>query len=198
MAVCPLCAETLPTTVALIQHVDVAHPPSPGAPLAARRLRQWTCERCTLDNADDSVACTACETPRAAAGAGEPALGTHPQPKLQRLAVAVAADSVVGRLETDLRAASAPGSWWALCAGSVELVLAEPADRSFSCGYRNIQMVLSSLRTHAGTWPPPLAGRLAVDGALPSILQLQTFLEAAWADGAPRARPGRRRGQRLL
>ena len=98
--------------------------------------------------------------------------------------------SLVRRLDHDLRATAPPGATWAFCSGSVEHVIAEPEDRFYSCGYRNIQMVLSSLRNADGTWPPALAARLGgATGALPSIRALQTILEAAWADGAPKPRP---------
>ena len=93
------------------------------------------------------------------------------------------------RLNQDLLVASPPGSVWGLCSPAVEHVVGQPADISFSCGYRNIQMVLSSLRGPTGAWPPPLAARLRdIAGPLPSVHELQTFIETAWAEGAVRTR----------
>ncbi|XP_044740308.1 zinc finger-containing ubiquitin peptidase 1-like isoform X2 [Chrysoperla carnea] len=62
-------------------------------------------------------------------------------------------------------------------------------DRGWGCGYRNAQMLLSSLLTHTGyndllyrkLWTPQ--GELPPRTAVPSISRLQVLIEAAWAQG---------------
>lgn len=59
-------------------------------------------------------------------------------------------------------------------------------DRGWGCGYRNIQMIISSLLTHTGynerlyrLWQKEKPPRSSV----PSISRLQSLIEQAWSQG---------------
>lgn len=68
----------------------------------------------------------------------------------------------------------------------VDHYAASYGDRGWGCGYRNTQMLISSLLTHTGynellyrAWQGQKPSRSAV----PSISRLQSLIEAAWAQG---------------
>ncbi|XP_066947657.1 zinc finger-containing ubiquitin peptidase 1-like isoform X2 [Macrobrachium rosenbergii] len=52
-------------------------------------------------------------------------------------------------------------------------------DRGWGCGYRNIQMLLSSLQHHTGYYARLFSG----PNMMPSISQLQRLIEQAWRNG---------------
>jgi len=185
---------------------------SPPPPRPADRA-DWACEQCTLINDGRAVACRACNatapavlrelqqaSPAAARAAKRPWPGDCSEPDGPSAAtpVGVAAtaealpqpqpqlQTTVSALARLVRAANlaVPGSSWALCAATTEHVASEAPDRTYGCGYRNLQMVLTSLREPDGRWPPHLADKLGPAGSLPTIRQLQVWLEQAWAEGA--------------
>lgn len=174
---------------------------------------EWACEQCTLINDDRAVACSACNatapavlrelqqgSPSARAAkrpwpieSSEPD-GPSPAAPTAPAGIAATAEvspqlqfrTTVSALARLVRAANlpVPGSSWALCAATTDHVASEAPDRTYGCGYRNLQMVLTSLREPGGRWPPHLADKLGSAGSLPTIRQLQMWLEQAWAEGA--------------
>ncbi|KAJ2711262.1 hypothetical protein H4R19_003336 [Coemansia spiralis] len=68
-----------------------------------------------------------------------------------------------------------------LCTGGTQLFNTTLVDRGWACGYRNCQMLVSSLLASATT-SQAVAGRIAA-GRAPSIGELQQMLELAWRDG---------------
>ncbi|KAJ2822370.1 hypothetical protein FBU31_004615 [Coemansia sp. 'formosensis'] len=64
-----------------------------------------------------------------------------------------------------------------LCNASTLLFNTTLSDRGWGCGYRNCQMLISSLMPQA-----PAASRMPTE-AVPQVRQLQEILELAWRDG---------------
>jgi hypothetical protein len=151
----------------------------------------WTCRVCTLRNEPSTPRCGACSTAREAtlpitsagggasgAGAGASA-SADPQ---DREWTGRITSHAVSRLRALL--ASSPASLtpptWALSSDADHYSQAAPgrAD-SWSCGFRNIQILCSALMTVPAYRAVLFGGR----GVVPSVRGLQGWIEAAWARG---------------
>jgi len=58
---------------------------------------------------------------------------------------------------------------------------ADVSDKGWGCGYRNIQMLLSSL-LKCSIYKEIVAQKLEID-QVPSVPQIQSLIEQAWKDG---------------
>lgn len=81
---------------------------------------------------------------------------------------------------------SAPGVVRSLVCSSVDHYGSSYGDKGWGCGYRNLQMLLSSL-LHNTTYNEAIYSAWGTHGpsrtAMPSISRLQKMVEAAWAQG---------------
>lgn len=148
-----------------------AHSHSHGVAAAVRGPScRWACPRCTVVNSGSAVCCTVCAAPRyddtVETAAGVKGL-------LREVAQAYQA--------LDRRGTKARDSRMRVVLTKFPTTLYTQPD-SWSCGYRNVQMMGS-----AAAAVPALRERLwggaAVDGSVPSVLSLQAMIEEGWRQG---------------
>lgn len=70
-----------------------------------------------------------------------------------------------------------------LCSGRVDHHASSFGDRGWGCGYRNLQMLLSSLASSSEFSATLAAHSISAPAGMPSISRLQRMIEAAWRRG---------------